>query len=81
MVNRPAHPPTPVPDAAAPGWPERFLADPWGGLTELADQARTAAPGWGLRLLTVAVPVAAGVLAAQWGGGAGVTSGWPPGPG
>ena len=49
------------------GWLERFLHDPWAALAELADQAWAAAPGWGLRLLTVAAPLTIGVTAARWG--------------
>jgi hypothetical protein len=67
MVNRPRKSPTPAPDGPTAGWQERFLHDPGGALAELADNARTAAPGLGLRLLTVAIPVAAGVLAARAG--------------
>ena len=67
MVTRPSPVRPPVPGGPTPTWPERFLADPWAALAELADQARSAAPGWGLRLLAVVIPVTAGVLAARWG--------------
>ena len=67
MVTRPDPPTMLAPDGPAPAWPERFLHDPWAALAELADQAQAAAPGWGLRLLTVAAPLTIGVVAARWG--------------
>jgi hypothetical protein len=67
VVSRPSHPPTPALGGPAPGWRERFINDPCGSLAELADQARSAAPGWGLRLLAVVIAVTAGVLAARTG--------------
>ena len=67
MVTRPSPARPPAPGGPTPTWPERFLADPWAALAELADQARAAAPGWGLRLLTVATPLTIGVVAARWG--------------
>jgi hypothetical protein len=45
---------------------ERFLADPWGSLGELATQLVGVAAGWGLRFLAVAIPVGlAGAVAAR----------------
>ena len=52
---------------AGSGGLERFLQDPWATLTDLADHAIAQAAGWGLRLLTVAIPVAAGMLATRVG--------------
>lgn len=55
------------PSGSAWQWLERFLLDPWASLGDLADQAASQATGWGLRVLTVAVPVAVGVLVARLG--------------
>ena len=54
-------------DQSAPTGLEQLLLDPWGRLAELADQAATQATRWGLRLLPVAVPLAAGVVAVRVG--------------
>jgi hypothetical protein len=55
------------PQGPAPRGLERFLQDPWGRLGELADRLVSQAPGWGLRLLAVAVPLVAGVLVVRLG--------------
>jgi hypothetical protein len=57
----------PADRTGAAGWRDRFLQDPWATLAELADQVRSAAPGWGLRLLSVVIAVTAGGLAARTG--------------
>jgi Helicase HerA, central domain len=46
---------------------ERFLADPWGTLADLAQDLAGLAAGWGLRLLLVAVPLAVVGVAGRLG--------------
>jgi hypothetical protein len=46
---------------------ERFLADPWGTLADLAVDLVGLAGGWGLRLLLIAVPLAMVAVAGRLG--------------
>jgi hypothetical protein len=55
------------PEGPAGSWLEQFLHHPWTSLAELADQVASQATGWGLRLLTVAVPLTVGAMAARAG--------------